>query len=312
MIEGLQQPAALLLVLCGVTGTALIPLLQFHQFGEPGQLARDGGLAYQLTFGLMLAAVSASYAVGSEIAGGTAAAALSKPVRRDLFLLGKFGGVARITFMFWYCLLGAILLAERVNERYATTDHSDWLVTDRYAQAALLLVGPAALLIAAILHHRRMARFAVAAWRALAGLLTLCVAGALALNRAGHWDPALAALDWRIVNVSLLVLAALLLFAAIATALATFLKPGVTLIVCLLLLGLGLAADTLLAPASAWFWRLLSRCVPNVQAFWLCDALAHGGRVPLGYTALTILYALAWCGLALGAGMLLFRRRDLN
>ena len=66
-LECLQQPAVLLIAFAGVVATALIPLLQFHQFGEAGRLARDGALAYQLTLGLALAVVAASSAIRREI-----------------------------------------------------------------------------------------------------------------------------------------------------------------------------------------------------------------------------------------------------
>jgi hypothetical protein len=309
LTEALQQPAALLLTLSGVAATALIPLLQLHQFGEAGQLARDGGLAYQLTLGLVLAAGAASAALYGEIAAGTAAAALSKPVSRELFLLGKFWGVARLVSHFWFCLLAATLLAERVAERYNAAHER---VADSRAQTALLAAVALSLLLGGVLHRQRRARFGVAAFRSLAGLLTACLAAALCIDREGRWAPSLTGVDWRIVPASLLVLAALLVFTAIATALAARLKPGPTLFVCLLLLALGLASDTLLAPAQPALWRLPAHLVPNIQSFWMADALTHGGRIPLTYLARAAAYAAACCAAALGLGMLGLRHRNIG
>jgi hypothetical protein len=310
LTEGLQQPAALLLALTGVVATALVPLLQLHRFGEPGRLARDGGLAYQLTIGLLLATGAAGAALHAEITRGTAAAALSKPVPRDLFLLGKFAGVARLTARFWFCLLAATLLAERVPERLDET--TGLLLTDTRAQLALLAAPALALAGAAFLHYRRKARFGVAAFNGLGALLALAVAAAAAVDRAGRWAPASGNLDWRIVAASLPLLALLLVYAAVATALATRCRPGVAHALCLLLLGTGLAADHLAAPAMPAVWRGLARLTPNVQHFWLCDALAEGGRIPLRHLAPVVAYALAWCAIALGLGMLAFRRRDIG
>ncbi len=309
LTETSQQPAALLLTLCGVAATALIPVFQLHQFGEAGQLARDGGLAYQLTLGLVLAAGAASAALYGEIVAGTAAAAISKPVTRELFLLGKFCGVARLVARFWFCLLAATLLAERVAERYNAAYER---VADSRAQAALLATVMLAPLIGAALHHRRRARFGVAAFCSLATLLTACLAAALCIDREGRWAPAAANLDWRIVPAALLVLAALLVFTAIATALAALFKPGPTLVICLLLLALGLASDTLLAPAQPLYVRWPAHLAPNVQSLWMADALSHGGAIPAVYLAQAAAYAAAWCAAALGLGMLALRRRDLG
>ena len=55
-IEAIQEPAALLVLLTAVCVTSIAPLFHFHAFGEEGRLARDGGLASLLVFGLALEA----------------------------------------------------------------------------------------------------------------------------------------------------------------------------------------------------------------------------------------------------------------
>jgi hypothetical protein len=110
-----------------------------------------------------------------------------------------------------------------------------------------------------------------------------------------------------------LVLLALAVFAALATALATRLQTGPALAVCVLVLLLGLAGDTVAAGAPGRIWRWLAAgAVPNVQHFWLCDALAHGGRIGWSYVAQAGAYALGCCVLYLGLGCLSFRERDLG
>ena len=52
VIESIQEPAALLVMLAAILITLLAPLFHFHSFGEEGRLARDGGLASLLVFGL--------------------------------------------------------------------------------------------------------------------------------------------------------------------------------------------------------------------------------------------------------------------
>ncbi len=311
LVESMQQPAVLLLTLAGVVATALIPLMQFHEFGEPGRLARDGALAYQLTLGLALAVVTASAAIRREIDGGTAAAALSKPLARGTFVVGKFLGVARMLLHFWYALLAAMLIAERVAFRISGNAGEPVGAVDTRAQAFLLIAVPAALAVAAFLDNRRRARFCIAALRVLMALLTLGLLAALGFDRLGAWSPSWANLDLRLVPVSLLILAALMLFAALATALSTRLRSGATLIASGLLLSLGLAADHLLAPARPLLVRLAARLLPNVQSFWLCDALTAGGAVPLAYVGGACAYAAAWALALLALGVLAFRHCDI-
>ena len=301
------QPVVLLLTLGGVAATALIPFLQLHSFGEAGRLARDGGLAYQLVIGLVLAVVAASSSLHDEVANGTAAAALAKPVSRGLFLVGKWLGVMTATARFWFSMLAATLLAERVAERLDGYDY----VTDRPVQFVLFLVPLLALAVAGYLHNRRRARFCRAALAALTALLAAALAAALLFTRRTAFAPSFANLHLAVVPVALLILLALGVYAAIATALATRLRASPALVICLLLLLLGLSSDTLLAPSSPAPVRLLAALVPNLQSFWMCDALAPGRALPPLYLLHAALYAAALDAAALGAGMIAFRGKDI-
>ncbi len=302
------QPAVLLLTLGGVIATALIPFLQFHSFGEAGRLARDGGLAYQLVIGLALSVVAASYSIHDEIAGGTAAAALAKPVSRNLFILGKWLGVMAVTTRFWLSMLMATLVAERVAERMDGYD----FVTDRPAQFVLFLVPILSLLIAGYLHNRRHARFCRTALASISRLLAAATVAALFFTRQTVLSPALSNLHLAVIPVSALILLALAIYAAFATALATRLRAAPAMVACLLLLLLGLSSDTLLSTSSPMPVRILAAVIPNLQSFWMCDALAPGGSLPPFYLLRASIYAAALSAAALGAAMLAFRGKDIS
>ena len=301
------QPAVLLLTLGGVAATALIPFLQLHSFGEAGRLARDGGLAYQLVIGLALAVVSASSSIHDEVANGTAAAALAKPVSRELFLVGKWLGVMSVTLRFWFCMLAATLLAERVAERIDGNDY----VTDRPVQFVLFLVPILALVVAGYLHNRRRARFCRAALATLTALLAIALVAGFLFTRRTAFAPSFGNLHLAVIPVSALIMLALGVYSAIAAALATRLKASPAMVVCLLLLLLGLSSDTLLSPTSPTPVRILVSIVPNLQSFWMCDALAPGGALPPHYLLHAVFYAAAIATAALGAAMLAFRGKDI-
>jgi hypothetical protein len=57
---------------------------------------------------------------------------------------------------------------------------------------------------------------------------------------------------------------------------------------------------------------LLAGVLPDVQHFWLCDAMARGGRVAWTYVAEAGAYAATCCAICLTAGCLAFQERDLG
>jgi ABC-type transport system involved in multi-copper enzyme maturation permease subunit len=335
LVEAIQQPVAFLILLSAVMMTLLVPVFQFHQFGEDGRLARDSGLSSMLVFGLVLASGTAGRSVAEEIARGTAAAALGKPVRRVTFLLAKWLGVSAVVALFWLGVLAATLLSERGSAHFIAQENFSGYATDLISLGLGVAGVAAALLTAAARHYFGRRRFGVSAFIGvtLAQVLVVVLSGfynrlgqlypvhgeaACSGCGAGHahtggWVLYHPELNLRVVPVALLVLFALVVFAALATALATRLPTGTTFAVCAGVLLLGLAGDTLLAGAPFVSLRgLASGVLPDVQNFWLCDAVAHGGRVAWGYVAEAGLYALTCCALFLTAGCLAFQERDLG
>lgn len=313
LLEGMQQPAALLLMLACVVLTGLTPIFQFHTLGEEGRMARDSGLAFMLVFGLVLAATAASSTLTAEIESGTAAAALSKPVPRALFLVAKFLGVFGLVTILWVAALAATLLAERASPHFVVLEDDVGSQRDVITTWTSLLAPVVALALAGLLNYLRRARFGVAAFFGVP--LSLCVALALAgfYNRFSHFGGYQLDLNLHVPAAAVLELLALAMFAALAIALATRLRSGATLVVCAALLMFGLTGDLWLGAAPALSWRgLLGGLAPNIQHFWLCDALADGGRISWQYVGEAAAYAITWCALVLGFGTLALRQRDLG
>lgn len=313
LLEGMQQPAALLLLLVCVVLTGLTPVFQFHSLGEEGRLARDSGLAYMLVFGLILAVTAASGSLSSEIVRGTAAAALSKPVPRALFLVAKYCGVLALVGILWFASLAATLLAERASEHMVLTGDETGSQSDRLT-ILLAVLGPlVALAVAAFVNFRRYARFGVAAFLGIPLALFVALLACGCYNRFGHLTWYHPDLNGRILAAAVLILLALAMLAALASALATRLTSAPTLVVCTLILAFGLTGDLWAGHAVVWSWRgVLGGLVPNLQHFWMCDALADNGRIPWRYVGGAALYACVWAMLALGVGVLALRNRDMG
>ncbi|MFO7935991.1 MAG: hypothetical protein R6V06_00035 [Kiritimatiellia bacterium] len=332
--ESIQEPAVFLIMLCGMVITLLVPVFQFNRFSEEGRLARDSGLSTMLVFGLVLAAGTAGRAVAGEIESGTAAAIIGKPVSRVTFLSAKTLGVFWVVLIFWCGILCSTMISERVSARFIATKNFAGYVTDQtsllFALGSLLLV----LIIGAAAHFRGHSF----------GTVTCCgitVAQALVVSATGFYNrmgklhylsgqagdssgsadchEALqrvvynADLNLRIIPAALLILFALVVFVSLACALATRLQSGAVLILCALILLIGLTGDVFAFNTNLLSWRVIpSGLLPDVQHFWMCDALAGGGRIPLRYLLEAGLYALTCCSLFLAAGCMAIQNRDLG
>ena len=313
LLEGLQQPAVLLLALACMELTALQPVLQLHTFGEEGRLTRDCGMGFFLVFGVLAAALTAGFTLAAEIRDGTAATALAKPAGRAAFLLGKFLGAVGVVFALCWCSLWEVLLAVRTSEATVQTERFYGAVRDPLC--GLLSVGAPllALALAALLDIRARRRFGLWFFAFAAGLLPLA-AGLLGFfDRLGGWvglggwSPGL---DARLVPLAILLFALLCAFCALATALTTRLQAGSALALSFLVLFLGFLADGARAGWGA-AGRVLYALVPDVQSFWLADELARGGRIAWREVAGGCLYAFSWIVFALSLGHLSFRNKDL-
>lgn len=307
--ELLGQPVIMLLILCGILLIAMVPLLHFHEFGEAGRLCRDSALAYQLVIGTLIAVVASSSSIHSEITNGTALAALGKPVSREAFLCGKWLGVISVTTRFWFCTLATEMVAWRISPRFVDLGEKGMgMITDSITQSLLLLVPPLALAVSGILHNRKGYRFCkttvTVATIATFSLLLICT---LFTNR-WLYSPKFANVDIAVIPVSILILLALMTYSAIASALSTRLNTAPVLIISLILLALGLSYDSI----SVHLPTYLTLPIPNLQSFWMCDAVANGQSLPDNYLLFALLYTVSCIGAALGIGILLFRDRDIG
>lgn len=307
--ELLGQPVIMLLILGGILLIALVPLLHFHEFGEAGRLCRDSALAYQLVIGTLISVVAASASIHSEITTGTALAALGKPISREAFLIGKWLGVISVTMRFWLCTLATAMVAWRISPRFVDLgDKGMGMITDSLTQSLILLITPLALAIAGILHNRKGYRFCKTTIT-IATILTLILLPICTLfNNRWIYNPSLTNIDTNAVPASLLIIFALAIYGAIAAALSTRLNAAPVLIICLILLATGLSYDTIASHLPTY----LAPPIPNLQSFWMCDAISNGQSLPENYLILALLYTLSTIGATLGIGILLFRNRDIG
>ena len=313
LLEGLQQPAVLLLSLACMELAALQPVLQLHAFGEAGRLARDCGMALLLVSGVLSAALVAGFGLAGEIRDGTAAAALAKPAGRGAFLVGKFLGAAGVAAVGCWCAFWETLLAVRTSQAVVETATFYGSVRDTLCGTLSVAAPLAALALAAALDIRSRRRFGLWFFVFSAALLPLAALVLGFFDRTGAWtgfsgwSPGL---DARLVPPALLLFSLLCAFCALATALGTRLQTGSALAVSFLVLFLGFLADGARADWGA-AGEVLYALVPDVQSFWRADELARGGRIAWRDVAGGCLCAFSWIVLVLSLGHLSFRNKDL-
>lgn len=313
LLEGLQQPAVLLLALACMELTALQPVLQLHAFGEEGRLARDCGMAFQLVFGVLLSALVAGSSLAAEIRDGTAATAIAKPAGRAAFLVGKYAGAAGVVLVFCWCSSWEVLLAVRTSEAVVETSRFYGAVRDSLCGLLSVAAPAAALALAALLDIRSRRRFGLWFFAFSAALLPLVALVLGFFDRTGGWTGFSAwspGLDARLVPLALLLFALLCAFCALSTALTTRLQTGSAAALSFLVLFLGFLADGARADWGA-AGHVLYALVPDVQSFWLADRLAGGGRIAWRETAAGCFLAFSWTVFALSLGHLSFRNKDL-
>lgn len=307
--EATADPASALLLMAAVAAVHLAPAFQFHRLGEPGRLARDGGLSALLVFGGVFAAMSAVRTVGREIESGVAAAALVRPVSRAMFLVAKTFGVVSAFARFAVALVFAAALS---SVSCVVGSHMEGDDGTACVSAFCLLLGFGGEILAiagAAFAHRFLRRgfpstcFALIMWSQVAAF-------ALAMLLPGHAAALGEALLWPFLLAAASVFAAVVSFACAASALSTRLKgaaaPAALAFV---------AAASLLMPAFVKAFpafAALRAAIPDFGVFWLADCVSSSSPMHWSAAALPVASALAVSAFWLAAGAAMISNRDVS
>jgi hypothetical protein len=126
----------------------------------------------------------------------------------------------------------------------------------------------------------------------------------------------MAQVDWRLLPAGILILFALWMLAALATACATRLDIIPTLAICTAFFLAGLMSDYFFgrrAETGSWWASTLYTLMPNWQLFWLADALETGkSTFQWDYVGKAFFYMAGYAGAALAVGAALFEERELS
>jgi len=308
-IETLRQPVYTIIIIAALILLLLSPSVTMYTLSDDSKLLRELGLSTLFLAGLFIAIFSASGAVAEEMEKKTITTVLSKPVQRPVFIIAKFLGVAvAVALAHYICTIG-LLMTIRYGVLESVRDTRDWTVISTAAVVAV-----SAFLLSAFFNYAYDWKFSSTAIVITAVLATLGIGFLSFIDRDWQFNPQENGINAVDIYGSVLLLLAALVIVALAVALSARFNIAVTLSACAGIFLLGLISDyTFGRFAETRIWaKICYFLVPNLQVFWISDAIYEGSQVPIKYILISSCYALCYITAILALAVALFQKRQLS
>jgi ABC-type transport system involved in multi-copper enzyme maturation permease subunit len=305
--EVIRQPIYLIVIGCGSAMILLSPYFTMFTLLENNKMVKDMGLSTILLCGLLLAAFSASNVIYQEVENKTLLVVICKPVSRASFIIGKYLGVLLGLLAAQYLLmlvLGQTVRTEITEAMYSKSDHPVWV---GYLIATLFSLSMAA--FANFFYEKPFTSaaitFALPAFTLI--FLVLCL-----VDSNWHLQPFAKPLEAQIFIASFVIFLATAVLCAVATTASTRLGPIPTMGLCSAVFLLGLFSDYLFGRNvnSSWLAQLCYNVIPNLQIYWLADAVVVERQIPFNYLHQVLLYTLLFVAAMLSFAIVLFQERE--
>jgi len=308
-VETLRQPVYAIIIIAALLLFIISPSLTMYTMSDDNKLLRELGLSTLFLTSLFIAIFSASGTVAEEIANKTIITVLSKPVQRPIFITAKFLGVTAAVFLAHYVCTIALLMAIRHGVMETSADTIDWTVITVGAVIVVLT-----LLLSAFFNYVYDWRFSSTVVVLLALFASLGMVFLSLVDRNWQFNPQDNGINSLDVYGSILLLLGAVIMVALAVAISSRFNIVVTLSCCLGLFLLGLISDYVFGRfAQTQLWAKIGRfLVPNLQVFWISDAIYEGSVVPLKYVIIGASYALCYTIAILFIAIALFQRRQVG
>jgi len=308
-VETLRQPVYAIIIVAALFLFLLSPSVTMYTMSDDNKLLRELGLSTLFLSSLFIAVFSASGAVAEELENKTITTVLSKPVQRPIFIIAKFLGVIAAVALAHYICTVALLMAIRHGVLESASDTRDWTVISAAATAA-----GAALLLSAFLNYSYDWKFSSTAIVLAAIFATIGIVFLAFMDRNWKFNPRNNGINAVDIYGSVLLLLAAIIIVALAVAFSTRFNVVVTLSACIGIFLLGLISDYAFGRfAETSLWAKVGRfIVPNLQVFWISDAIYEGSTVPLKYILITGAYAVCYAAGILSLAVALFQRRQVG
>lgn len=308
-VETICQPVYAVIIAVALLLFLLSPSLSMYTMDDDNKLLREIGLSTLFLASLFVAIFSASGAVAVELENKTILTVLTKPVQRPLFVAAKFLGVVGAVGVAHYVCTIALLMSIRHGVLETARDTHDWTVVGAAAVIAVTTI-----LLSTFFNYAYDWKFTSTAVIVLAILATFGMVFLAFIDRDWQFNPAKNGINALDVYGSILLFLAAVIIAALAVAISSRFNTVVTLSACVGLFLLGLTSDYVFGRfAATHLWARIGRfLVPNLQVFWISDAIYEGSAVPVKYILVGGLYALCYATGILALAVALFQRRQVG
>ena len=308
-IETLRQPIYSIIIVAALLLFFISPSLTMYTMSDDNKLLREIGLSTLFLTSLFIAIFSASGAVAQELENKTITTVLSKPVQRPIFIIAKFLGVTAAVVLAHYICTVALLMSIRHGVLETVNDTHDWTVI---GTAGVII--SAVILLSAFFNYAYDWKFSSTAMVLTGIFATFGIVFLTFIDRNWQFKPANNGMNAVDIYGSVLLLLAALIIVALAVALSSRFNIVVTLSACIGIFLLGLVSDYAFGRfAETHLWAKIGRfIVPNLQIFWISDAIYEGHDVPVKYLLIGASYALCYTGAILALAVALFQRRQVG
>ncbi len=309
-VETIRQPIYGVLLAVTVLLLILNIFLAGFTLEDDNKLLMDLGLSTMLLSGLFLAAFSATGVLTREIENKTVLTIISKPISRPVFIIGKYLGLMGAQGVAFYITFLIFILCMHHRVLMYSTDPFDW--------PAIIFGGGTLTLgifLAAGANYFYGKEFSSTAIALVVPLLTVGTLITAFFDR--EWEPVdftRAFAGGQLVIAALLLLMAIMIITAVALAASTRLGQLMTLMICMAVLVAGFLSDSVLADVKddTFVGAVAYRVIPNINFFWVVDAITASIDVPAGYLLYTCGYAMLFVIAFLAIGVALFQRREVG
>jgi hypothetical protein len=309
-IETLRQPVYFIIIIAALLLFFISPSLTMYTMSDDNKLLRELGLSTLFLTSLFIAIFSASGAVAEEIENKTITTVLSKPVQRPIFIIAKFFGVAAAVALAHYICTIALLMAIRHGVLEAVWETHDWTVLATAAGSIVFTF-----LLTAFFNYTYDWKFSSTAVVLAAIFATLSIIFLAFIDRNWQFNPENNGINALDIYGSILLFLAATIIVALAVALSTRFNIVVTLSACIGIFLLGLISDYTygkLVQKHHLLAKIWYSLVPNLQTFWISDAIYEESTVPLKYIMIGAAYALCYTTAILALAIALFQRRQVG
>ena len=308
-IETLRQPIYAVIIIFSLLLMLLAPAVSMYTLDEDIMLLRELGLSTLFLAGLFIAIFSSTGAITEEIESGTITTVLSKPISRPTFVIGKFLGISMAVTLAHALVTMAFLMVTRHGVLEMATDEVDWTVIVAAGTAIL-----ATLLITSFMNYIYDWNFPSTGIVLGAIFFGFGILFLVFVDKEWKFNPADNHFESFDIIASGLLLLALFTLVALAILFSTRFNEVLTLTFCVGIFLLGLISDWVFGRfADQHIWaKIGSILTPNLQFFWVSDAIYETGTIPPNYLLEAITYSGLYTAGILALAVAFFQRRQIG